>query len=199
MSKIRIAVLCSGGGTNLQAILEAQAAGKIPHGEVVLVIADSKEAYSLERAKTFGVETAVFDKREFSRAEREREMLAGLKAHRAELVVLAGFLTVLSPSFVAAYKNRILNIHPALLPSFGGEGMYGLHVHEAVLSRGVKVTGATVHIVTEECDNGPILAQRAVRVRKDDTPRSLQQRVMREAEWKIYYRAIEAYCKTLQK
>ncbi len=136
MEKVRIAVLCSGGGTNLQAILDAQAAGKIPHGEVVLVIADSREAFALERAKRCGVETAVFDKKEYPRAERERATLAALKGHRIGLVVLAGFLTVLSPAFVGEYAGRIVNIHPALLPSFGGVGMYGLHVHEAVLARG---------------------------------------------------------------
>ena len=198
MNKVKIAVLCSGGGTNLQAILDAQAAGKLPHGEVALVIADSKEAFALRRAENFGVETAVFDKREYPRAEREAAILACLKAHGAELVVLAGFMTVLSAGFVKEYENRILNIHPALLPSFGGVGMYGLHVHEAVLARGVKVTGATVHFVTEECDGGPILAQKAVRVCAHDTPEKLQKRVMREAEWVIYPKAIEEVCKGLR-
>ena len=160
MNKVKIAVLCSGGGTNLQAILDAQAAGEISHGEVVLVIADSREAFALRRAEKLGVETAVFDKKQYPRAEREAAILACLKAHGAELVVLAGFMTVLSAGFVKEYEGRILNIHPALLPSFGGVGMYGLHVHEAVLARGVNVTGATVHFVTEECDGGPIILQK---------------------------------------
>ncbi len=198
MNKVKIAVLCSGGGTNLQAILDAQAAGNLPDGEVTLVIADSKEAYAVERAKHFGAETAVFDKREYPRAEREGAILASLKAHGAELVVLAGFLTVLSADFVKEYEGCILNIHPALLPAFGGKGMYGLHVHEAVLARGVKVTGATVHFVTEECDGGPILAQKAVEVREGDTPEGLQQRVMREAEWVIYPAAIQQVCKKMR-
>ncbi len=198
MKKVRIAVLCSGGGTNLQAILDAQAAGKISHGEVVLVVADSLGAFALERAKRCGVETAVFDKKQFPRTEREAAILACLKAHGTELIVLAGFMTVLSADFVKEYEGRILNIHPALLPSFGGVGMYGLHVHEAVLARGVKVTGATVHFVTEECDGGPIIAQKAVRVHAHDTPEKLQQRVMREAEWVIYPKAIEKVCKGLK-
>ncbi len=198
MSKVKIAVLCSGGGTNLQAILDAQAAGNIPHGEVVLVVADSREAFALKRAESFGVETAVFDKREYPRAARESAILACLKAHGAELVVLAGFMTVLSAAFVKEYEGRILNIHPALLPSFGGVGMYGLHVHEAALARGVKVTGATVHYVTEECDGGPIIAQKAVEVMEGDTPEMLQQRVMREAEWVIYPKALEQVCKKMR-
>ncbi len=198
MSAVRIAVLCSGGGTNLQAILDAARAGNLPHGQVVLVVADSREAYALERAKNFNVETAVFDKRDYPRAEREAAILAALKGHEIGLVVLAGFMTVLSPAFVKEYEGRIVNIHPALLPSFGGVGMYGLHVHEAVLARGVKVTGATVHYVTEECDGGPIIAQKAVEVREGDTPEVLQQRVMREAEWIIYPQAIENVCKKLK-
>lgn len=198
MEKIRIAVLCSGGGTNLQAILDAEEAGKLQSGEVVLVIADSEEAFALERAKKFGVETAVLDKKKYPRAEREEGILSCLRAKKIGLVVLAGFMTVLSPAFVEAYRGKILNIHPALLPSFGGMGMYGLHVHEAVLRAGVKVTGATVHIVTEECDGGPILAQKAVEVHEGDTPELLQKRVMREAEWVIYPAAIENYCKKMQ-
>lgn len=198
MEKIRIAVLCSGGGTNLQAILDAEATGKLQSGKVVLVVADSVEAFALERAKKFGVETAVFDKKKYPRAEREENILSCLRAKKIGLVVLAGFMTVLSSAFVEAYRGKILNIHPALLPSFGGMGMYGLHVHEAVLRAGVKVTGATVHIVTEECDGGPILAQKAVEVHEGDTPEVLQKRVMREAEWVIYPAAIENYCKKIQ-
>lgn len=198
MKKVRIAVLCSGGGTNLQAILDACDCGKIKDGEVVLVVCDSAEAYALERAKKRGIETALFDKRDYPRAERERTILGSLAEHEIGLVVLAGFMTILSENFVCRYEGRIVNIHPALIPSFCGEGMYGLHVHEAVLKRGVKVTGATVHYVTEICDGGPIIEQKAVRVRRRDTPETLQKRVMREAEWIIYPKAIQKVCKILK-
>ncbi len=198
MENIRIAVLCSGGGTNLQAILDAKAAGNLPDGEIVLVVADSEAAYALERAKRQGIPAAVFDKHVYSRAAREQAILAALGEKKIGLVVLAGFMTVLSADFVKAYEGRIVNIHPALLPSFGGVGMYGLHVHEAVLAAGVKVTGATVHYVTEVCDGGPIIAQKAVEVREGDTPETLQRRVMREAEWIIYPQAIEQVCKKLK-
>lgn len=198
MKKIKIAVLCSGGGTNFQAIYDAQEAGLLPHGEIVLVLSDHAEAYALERARRAGIPIAVFDRKQFScRAEREEGMLAALKASGAELVVLAGFLSILSPAFVSAYEGRILNIHPALLPSFGGEGFYGLRVHEAVLKAGIKVTGATVHFVTAACDAGPIIAQKAVEVKEGDTPETLQKRVMREAEWVIYPEAVEQVCKKL--
>ena len=197
MNKVRIAVLCSGGGTNLQAILDRQTEGKIPNGEVVLVICDSESAYALERAKKHRVQTAVFDKKQYPREVREEKILKCLKEHDIELVVLAGFMTILSEKFVKAFENRIINIHPALLPSFGGVGMYGLHVHEAVLESGVKVTGATVHFVTAECDRGPIIEQKAVRVAKNDTPEVLQKRVMKNAEWVIYPRAVQTVCKKL--
>lgn len=198
MSKIKIAVLCSGGGTNFQAILNAQEAGLIPHGEISLVITDSKEAYVLTRAARYGIERISVDRKEVrDRAERERRILAELKARNVGLVVLAGFMTVLSESFVKEFPERIVNVHPALIPSFCGMGMYGLHVHEAALARGVKVTGATVHYVTEECDGGPIIAQRAVAVKESDTPETLQKRVMREAEWIILPEAVETVCKKL--
>ena len=198
MKKIRIAVLCSGGGTNFQAILNAQEAGLIPHGEVVLLISDHKEAFALERAKRNGVATAIVDRKEApDRLERERKILNILKEHKIEFVVFAGFMTILSENFVKEYPARIINVHPALIPSFCGEGMYGLHVHEAVLARGVKVTGATVHYVTEVCDGGPIIAQRAVEVKEGDTPETLQKRVMREAEWVILPEAVETVCKKL--
>lgn len=198
MKKIKIAVLCSGGGTNFQALYDAQEAGLLPHGEIVLVLSDHAEAYALERARRAGIPVAVFDRKQVScRAEREEGMLAALKASGAELVVLAGFLSILSPAFVSAYEGRILNIHPALLPSFGGEGFYGLRVHEAVLKAGVKVTGATVHFVTAACDAGPIIAQKAVEVKEGDTPETLQKRVMREAEWVIYPETVEQVCKKL--
>ncbi len=199
MNKIRIAVLCSGGGTNFQAIMSAEEAGLIPSGEVVLVVADNQNAYVLNRAKRYALPTAVVDKKEIpSRAEREEKILATLKEHRIDMVVFAGFLTILSEKFVKAYEGRVINVHPALIPSFCGEGMYGLHVHEAVLARGVKVTGATVHYVTEVCDGGPIIAQKAVEVKEGDTPELLQKRVMREAEWVILPEAVELVAKKLQ-
>ena len=197
MEKIRIAVLCSGGGTNFQAIVNNAEAGLIPHGEIVLAVADSPEAYVLKRAERMNIRTAVFDKKQYPRAAREEEILLCLKENNIGLVVFAGFMTILSERFVSAYRNRIINVHPALIPSFCGEGMYGLHVHEAVLAAGVKVTGATVHYVTEVCDCGPIIAQKAVEVREGDTPETLQKRVMREAEWIILPEAVETVCKKL--
>ncbi len=198
MKKIAIAVLCSGGGTNFQAIYNAYEAGLLPHGEIVLLLSDHAEAFALERAKRVGVRTAVVDRNEVpDREERERRFLRILRESGAGLVVLAGFMTILSPLFLSEYEGRVLNIHPALLPSFGGKGYYGLHVHEAVLNAGVKVTGATVHFVTAECDAGPIVAQKAVEVREGDTPLSLQKRVMREAEWVIFPEAVEQICKKM--
>ena len=199
MRKTRIAVLCSGGGTNFQAIVNAQEAGLIPHGEVVLVVADNKDAYVLQRAARYHIESVVVDKREFpDRAEREEAILSVMRGHDIEFIVFAGFMTILSADFVSAYEGRIINIHPALIPSFCGPGYYGLKVHEAVLARGVKVTGATVHYVTEVCDGGPVIAQKAVEVREDDTPETLQKRVMREAEWVILPEAVELVAKKLQ-
>ena len=198
MSKIKIAVLCSGGGTNFQAILNAQEAGLIPHGEIVLLVSDHANAYALTRAERHNIPAAVVDRKQYpDRTVREKEILNVLKEHGAQLIVLAGFMTVLSGAFVSEYKNRIINVHPALIPSFCGEGYYGLHVHEAVLARGVKVTGATVHYVNEVCDDGPIIAQKAVEVKEGDTPETLQKRVMREAEWVILPEAVEMVCKKL--
>ena len=198
MSKVRIAVLCSGGGTNFQAILSAQQAGMIPHGEVVLLISDHKDAYVLTRAMRNGVESAVVDVHEVpDRREREERILKILREKEIGFVVFAGFMSILSERFTRAYEGRIINVHPSLIPSFCGRGYYGLHVHEAVLARGVKVTGATVHFVTEECDGGPIILQRAVEVKEGDTPESLQKRVMREAEWVILPEAVELVCKSL--
>ena len=158
MSKVRIAVLCSGGGTNFQAILSAQQAGMIPHGEVVLLISDHEDAYVLTRAERNGVESAVVDVHEVpDRREREERILKILREKEIGFVVFAGFMSILSERFTRAYEGRIINVHPSLIPSFCGKGYYGLHVHEAVLARGVKVTGATVHFVTEECDGGPII------------------------------------------
>jgi phosphoribosylglycinamide formyltransferase-1 len=200
MSKIRIGVLCSGGGTNFQAIVNAQEAGLIPDGELVLVVTDRADAYVLTRAARYGIPTAVCDKKQIpARAEREAAILKTLKEHDVQMVVFAGFMTILSERFVKAYEGCIVNVHPALIPSFCGAGMYGLHVHEAVLARGVKVTGATVHYVTEECDGGPIILQKAVEVKAGDTPEILQKRVMREAEWIILPEAVELVCKKLLK
>ena len=199
MNKVKIAVLCSGGGTNFQAIVNAQQAGMIPSGEVVLVVTDKRDAYVLTRAARYGIESVVVDRKEApDRAEREKRILAELQARGIEFIVFAGFMTILSGNFVKHYPGRIINVHPALIPSFCGEGMYGPHVHEAVLARGVKVTGATVHYVNEVCDGGPIIAQRAVEVKEGDTPEILQKRVMREAEWVILPEAVEAVCKKLK-
>ena len=198
MRKTRIAVLCSGGGTNFQAILSAQQAGMIEHGEVVLLISDHKDAYVLTRAMRNGVESAVVDVHEVpDRREREERILGILREKEIGFVVFAGFMSILSERFTRAYEGRIINVHPSLIPSFCGKGYYGLRVHEAVLARGVKVTGATVHFVTEECDGGPIILQRAVEVKEGDTPESLQKRVMREAEWVILPEAVELVCKSL--
>ena len=200
MNKVRIAVLCSGGGTNFQAILSAQQAGMIEHGEVVLLISDHKDAYVLTRAMRNGVESAVVDVHEVpDRREREERILGILREKEIGFVVFAGFMSILSERFTRAYEGRIINVHPSLIPSFCGKGYYGLHVHEAVLARGVKVTGATVHFVTEECDGGPIILQRAVEVKAGDTPESLQKRVMREAEWVILPEAVELVCKQLSR
>ena len=199
MSKTRIAVLCSGGGTNFQAIVNAQEAGLIPHGEVVLVVTDNAGAYVLTRAASYGIESAVVDKKEYrDRGVREEKILSLMREKNIEFIVFAGFMTILSADFVSAYEGRIINVHPALIPSFCGPGYYGLKVHEQVLARGVKVTGATVHYVTEICDGGPIIAQKAVEVREGDTPETLQKRVMREAEWVILPEAVELVCKKLQ-
>lgn len=199
MSKTRIAVLCSGGGTNFQAIVNAQEAGLIPHGEVVLVVTDNAGAYVLTRAARYNIECAVVDKKEYrDRGVREEKILSLMREKNIEFIVFAGFMTILSADFVSAYEGRIINVHPALIPSFCGPGYYGLKVHEQVLARGVKVTGATVHYVTEICDGGPIIAQKAVEVREGDTPETLQKRVMREAEWVILPEAVELVCKKLQ-
>ena len=180
----QIAVLVSGGGTNLQAILESERRGENPNGRVSLVVASKPGVYALTRAENFGVDTAVVARRDYAdSAAFDAALLAVLQAHRIDVVVLAGFLSVLGPSVIAAYPNRILNVHPSLIPSFCGPGFYGLRVHEAALARGVKVTGATVHFVNEECDGGPILLQKAV-----------EKRVMVEAEWQLLPRAVAMVC-----
>ena len=183
---LKLAVLVSGGGTNLQAILDAIDSGKIKNAEVALVIANKTSAYALERAKNHGIKTAVIRKKDFaSKEDAEQAMIDAINAEGCGLVVLAGFLSVLSPKFIRAFEKKIINIHPSLIPSFCGEGYYGLKVHEEALKKGVKVTGATVHYVDEIVDGGEILAQKAVYVEDGDTPEVLQKRVMTEEEWII--------------
>ena len=190
-----IAVLVSGGGTNLQAILESERRGENPNGRVTLVVASKPGVYALTRAADFGVASAVVCRKEYaSGAEFDAALLAVLRKNAIDLVVLAGFLSVLGPSVIAAYPNRILNVHPSLIPSFCGPGFYGLRVHEAELARGVQLTGAPVHSVNEGCDGGPILLQKAVAVQPGDTPELLQKRVMVEAEWQLLPRAIAMVC-----
>ncbi|MBM6916505.1 phosphoribosylglycinamide formyltransferase [Gemmiger formicilis] len=197
---LKVAVLVSGGGTNLQAILDAQAAGAIPHGQVSLVVASKPGVYALERAAKAGVESAVVSRRDYPSAEAfDAALLDTLQSHGIQLVVLAGFLSILGPSVIAAYPDRIVNVHPSLIPSFCGEGFYGLRVHEAALAKGVKVTGATVHLVNEVCDGGRILLQKAVDVEPGDTPEILQKRVMEQAEWKLLPAAVEMLCKEYDK
>lgn len=199
MNKIKIAVLCSGGGTNFQAILNAADAGMIPDGEVKLVVTDHKEAFVLKRAERAGIKSAIVDRKDVpDRAKREEKILQILQENEIEFVVFAGFMTILSENFVKRFPERIINVHPALIPSFCGKGFYGLHVHEAVLQAGVKVTGATVHYVNEVCDGGKIILQKAVEVKEGDTPETLQKRVMREAEWVILPEAVEMVCKKLR-
>ena len=189
---LRVAAFVSGGGTNLQAIIDAQNAGIIRDAKVELVISNVSTAYALERAKNAGIKTAVIRKKDFENAAQWEDALAKeLKDNRIDLVVLAGFMSILSENFIRKFPNKIINVHPSLIPSFCGEGMYGLHVHEAALAKGVKVTGATVHYVNEIVDGGEIIAQKAVEVLRGDTPEVLQKRVMEKAEWIILPRAIQ--------
>ena len=188
----RIAVLVSGGGTNLQALRDAQKAGKLPHGEIVLVVSNKAGVYALERAAQAGVPSAVLSPKELGGQQAfEAALLALLAEHQVDMIVLAGFLAILSGDFVRRYENRILNIHPSLIPSFCGKGMYGLKVHQAALDYGVKVTGATVHYVNEVPDGGQILLQKAVEIQPGDTPETLQRRVMEQAEWVLLPQAAE--------
>ncbi|MBO5372817.1 MAG: phosphoribosylglycinamide formyltransferase [Lachnospiraceae bacterium] len=189
---LKIAVLVSGGGTNLQAIMDAIENGKITNTEISVVISNNKNAYALERAASKGIEGICISPKDFeSRAEFNAAFLEKLNSYQVDLVVLAGFLVVIPPEMIAQYRNRIINIHPSLIPSFCGTGFYGLKVHEGALARGVKVTGATVHFVDEGTDTGPIILQKAVSILDDDTPEILQRRVMEEAEWKILPQAID--------
>ena len=196
--KARIAVLVSGGGTNLQAILDAAARGEIPDGEVAMVISDRAGAYALERAQKAGVPTLEINKKACGgQVAFEQKLIDALTINRIDLIVLAGFLSILTENFTTLYTRRIINVHPSLIPSFCGEGFYGLKVHQAALDRGVKVTGATVHFVNEIPDGGEIIAQKAVEIQPGDTPEILQRRVMKQAEWIILPKAVETVSKEI--
>jgi len=191
----RIAVLVSGGGTNLQALIDAEKRGELSGGKIALVLASKPGVYALERAANNGIDSLVLARKDYeSIAAYSKALADALVAAEIDLVVLAGFLTIIDEQVYERFPNRILNVHPALIPSFCGKGFYGLHVHEAALEKGVKVSGATVHIVTPECDAGPIVLQKAVAVMQDDTPESLQKRIMEEAEWKILPLAVKLFC-----
>ena len=192
---VRIAVLVSGGGTNLQALIDAQGRGEIPDGQIAAVISSSPDAFALERAKKAGIPGYVINRKDFASNQAMTVALTQqLKELDIGLVVLAGFMYILTPELIDAYPNAILNVHPALIPSFCGEGFYGLHVHEKALEYGVKLTGATVHFVSEDCDGGPIVLQQAVPIEEGDTAEVLQRRVMEQAEWKILPRAVALFC-----
>jgi len=197
-SKARIAVFVSGGGTNLQAILDAQDNGIVNSGEVCLVVASKPGVYALERAAKHNIPSVVVSKKECgSQSTFEEQIVNHLDEYKIDLIVLAGFMSILSETFTSRYDHRIINIHPSLIPSFCGEGFYGLHVHEAALAKGVKVTGATVHFVNEIPDGGEIIMQKAVEVMDGDTPEILQRRVMKQAEWIIFPKAVEKVSKEL--
>ncbi len=191
LNKARIAVLVSGGGTNLEALLKAQESGAIPHGEIVVVLSSAEGAYALERAKKHGIPGFAVPRKAMTQAEFETALEEKLTEYQADIIILAGFLSILSANFVSRWPERILNVHPSLIPSFCGKGFYGLKVHEAALSRGVKVTGATVHLVNEIPDGGRILLQKAVEILPGDTPEVLQRRVMEQAEWVLLPQAAE--------
>ena len=191
----RIAVLVSGGGTNLQALIDAQSRGELAGGEIVAVISSKAGAYALERAKNAGIPGYVLPRKEFPTNQAMTVALVDmLKELNIDLVVLAGCMIIFTQELVDAYPNAIMNVHPALIPSFCGQGYYGLHVHEEALKYGVKLSGATVHFVSAECDGGPIIAQKAVAIREDDTPETLQKRIMEEAEWKLLPQAVALFC-----
>ena len=195
MAEKKIGVLVSGGGTNLQALIDAQNRGELGGGKITLVIASKPGVYALERAAKNGIEGNVLARKDYeSIADYSAALADALEDAGIDLVVLAGFLTIIDEQVYQRFPNRILNVHPALIPSFCGKGYYGLHVHEAALAKGVKVSGATVHIVTPECDAGPIVLQKAVEVKENDTPETLQKRIMEEAEWKILPEAVKLFC-----
>lgn len=193
-----IAVMVSGGGTNLQALIDAEKAGKIPHGKITLVVASNDSAYALERAENNGIETVVVKRKAYENQDAfDKAIVETLHAHNIDMVVLAGYLSILGKTVIQAYRDRIINIHPSLIPSFCGKGFYGLKVHEAALARGVKVTGATVHLVNEIQDGGRILKQKAVSIEDGDTAETLQRRVMEQAEWILLPEACEDIAKQL--
>ena len=190
-----IAVLVSGGGTNLQALIDAEKRGETGDGKITCVISSKEDAYALERAKNNGIKTVVLKRKDYPDvASYSKAMAETLKAENADLVVYAGFMTILDEQVCKAFPYKMINVHPALIPSFCGKGFYGLHVHEEALKKGVKISGATVHFVTEECDGGPIILQKAVEVKNGDTPEILQKRIMEEAEWKILPLAVKLFC-----
>jgi len=190
-----VVVLVSGGGTNLQALIDAQKRGELGNGKITCVIASKADAYALTRAKDNGIKTRVLVRKDYDDiASYSRAMKDALIEEKADLVVYAGFMTILDETVCNAFENKMINVHPALIPSFCGKGYYGLHVHEEALKKGVKVSGATVHFVTAECDAGPIILQKAVDVLEDDTPESLQLRIMEQVEWKILPQAVKLFC-----
>lgn len=190
-----IVVLVSGGGTNLQALIDAQGRGEIKNGRIVCVISSNSDAFALERAKNNGIDTEVIRRRDYAEFdEYDKALTELLQSKKTDVVVLAGFMTILGSRVIKAFENRIINIHPSLIPSFCGEGYYGLRVHEEALKKGVKVTGATAHFVNEVCDGGPIIIQKAVEVQNGNTPEILQRRVMEQAEWKILPKAVSLFC-----
>lgn len=192
---LNIAVLVSGGGTNLQHLINSERSGVLPNGKIKLVLASNPNAFALERARNHHIATEVLRRAEYEDlAAYDHALVTVLQNHQIDLVVLAGFMTIFGQEVCDAYPNRIVNVHPSLIPSFCGKGFYGLHVHEAVLQRGVKVTGATVHFVNSVCDGGPIILQKAVSVHEDDTPETLQKRVMEEAEWSLLPQAVSLIC-----
>jgi phosphoribosylglycinamide formyltransferase-1 len=194
-STTKIAVLVSGGGTNLQALIDAEKRGELGAGKITLVLSSKPDVYALQRAEDNGIASQVLSRKDFEDISAYSRALAdALTEAEADLVVLAGFLTIIDEQVYERFPNRIINVHPALIPSFCGKGYYGLRVHEAALEKGVKVSGATVHIVTPECDAGPIILQKAVEVKQDDTPETLQRRIMEQAEWKILPEAVKLFC-----
>ena len=195
---VNIAVLVSGGGTNLQALIDAEKSGIINSGKISLVVSNNPDAFALERARKAGIKTAVCNKKELG-ASFETELIKLLEDNKTDIIVLAGFMCILSENFTSRFADRIINVHPSLIPSFCGTGFYGLRVHEAALSYGVKVTGATVHFVNEIPDGGKIIMQKAVEIKEGDTPETLQKRVMEEAEWKILPLSLEKVCSEIKK
>ena len=195
---VNIAVLVSGGGTNLQALIDAEKSGIIKSGKISLVVSNNPDAFALERARKAGIKTAVCNKKELG-ASFETELIKLLEDNKTDIIVLAGFMCILSENFTSRFADRIINVHPSLIPSFCGTGFYGLRVHEAALSYGVKVTGATVHFVNEIPDGGKIIMQKAVEIKEGDTPETLQKRGMEEAEWKILPLSLEKVCSEIKK